>query len=116
MRSNSGSAQVNMIGHFNKVVNKKTKSFNPIPHCPCKTLWGFSKKSECNNISATWKMIFQASDLKGWQFLKLYDDDNNPIEPLYAKEGLWLEYFGNILVIQTHFVQKWQEQSQTMLL
>ena len=40
----------------------------------------------------------------------------NIIELSYAKGGLWLKYFGNILVIQTHFVQKWQEQSQTMLL
>jgi len=51
-------------------------------------------------------MIFQASNLKGQQFLKLCDDDNNLIELSYAKGGLWLKYFGNILVIQTHFVQK----------
>jgi len=32
-------------------------------------------------------MIFQASDLKEQQFLKLCDDDNNPIEPSYVKGG-----------------------------
>jgi len=40
-------------------------------------------------------MTFQASDLKGWHFLNLYNDDNNPIEPSYVKGGLWLKYFGH---------------------
>jgi len=50
---------------LHKVVDKETKLFNLIPHYPCKMSWDFSNKSECNNISATWKMIFQALDLKG---------------------------------------------------
>ena len=30
-------------------------------------------------------MTFQASDLKGWHFLDLYDNDNNPIDSSYVK-------------------------------
>jgi len=40
-------------------------------------------------------MIFQASDLKERQFLELCDEDNNTIEPSYAKEGSWLKFFGH---------------------
>ena len=39
-------------------------------------------------------MMFQASDLKGHQFLDLLDDDNNIIEPSYVKGGSWLKTFG----------------------
>ena len=35
-------------------------------------------------------MMFQISDSKGKQFLKLHDDDSNDIEPSYVKSGLWL--------------------------
>jgi len=38
-------------------------------------------------------MTFQASDLKGHQFLKLCDEDNNSLEPLYSKGSIWLKYF-----------------------
>jgi len=38
-------------------------------------------------------MIFQASDLKGKQFLDLLDNNNNIIEPFYAKEESWLKVF-----------------------
>jgi len=46
----------------------------------------FGKKSESDNILNTWKMTFQASDLKGKQFLDLLDGDDNIIEPSYIKE------------------------------
>ena len=39
-------------------------------------------------------MMFQASNLKGNQFLDLVDDDNNIIEPIYIKEESWLKVFG----------------------
>jgi len=39
-------------------------------------------------------MMFQASNLKGNQFLDLVDDDNNIIEPTYIKERSWLKVFG----------------------
>ena len=32
--------------------------------------------------------MFQASDVKGRQFLDLLDDDLQPIKPSYLKEGL----------------------------
>ena len=40
-------------------------------------------------------MIFQAVDFKGQQFLELCDDNNNPIEPSYAKGGSWLKHFSH---------------------
>ena len=40
-----------------------------------------------------WKIIFQALDLKGNQFLDLLDGDNNIIEPSYTKGGSWLKVF-----------------------
>ena len=33
-------------------------------------------------------MIFQASDMKGKQFLDLVDGNNNPLELSYIKDGL----------------------------
>ena len=46
--------------------------------------------------------MFQASDLKGNQFLDLLDDNNNIIEPSYTKGGLWLKLIGhsNSLCVQ----------------
>ena len=41
-------------------------------------------------------MIFQASNLKGNQFLDLVDNDNNIIEPTYVKGGSWLKVFGHL--------------------
>ena len=40
-------------------------------------------------------MTFQALDLKGKQFLDLLDENNNIIEPFYAKEGSWLKIFSH---------------------
>ena len=57
--------------------------------------WDFSKKSESDNILKVWKMMFQASDLKGNQFLDLLNDNNNIIELLYIKGGLWLKTFSH---------------------
>ena len=47
-------------------------------------------------------MTFQASDLKGKQFLDLLDGDDNIIEPSYVKGGSWLKSFGhsNSLCVQ----------------
>ena len=59
-------------------------------------LWDFSKESESNDILKVWKMTFQASDLKGNQFLDLLNDDNNIIELSYIKEGSWLKTFGHL--------------------
>jgi len=76
-------------------VDKETKKFNLVPLFPCKNSWEFSKKCESDNILNFWKITFQASNLKGSQFLDLVNNDNNPIEPTYAKGGSWLKSFGH---------------------
>ena len=40
-------------------------------------------------------MTFQASNLKGKQFLDLLNNDNNIIEPSYVKGSSWLKIFGH---------------------
>ena len=40
-------------------------------------------------------MTFQASDLKGKQFLDLLDNHYNIIEPSYVKGGSWLKVFSH---------------------
>ena len=40
-------------------------------------------------------MIFQVLDAKGWYFLELLGNNLNPIEPSYAKGGLWLKFFSH---------------------
>jgi len=81
--------------HLHKAVDSDTKSFNLIPLLPNKYSWDFSKKLESDNILNTWKMTFQASDLKGRNFLELVDSDNIPLEPTYCKGGSWLQFFGH---------------------
>ena len=87
--------------NLHKVVDRNSKSFNPLPVYPYKMLWGYCKKIECDNIINNWKMIFQALDGKGRQFLDLMDNNFNVIEPSYTKGGLWLQSFGhsNLLYI-----------------
>jgi len=63
------------------------KKFNLIPLFPCKTSWDFNKKEESDSIIRQWHMNFQASGLKGKQFLNLLNDDLTDIEPLYTKGG-----------------------------
>ena len=73
--------------HLHKAVDLDTKSFNLTPLLLNKCFWDFSKKLESNNIINTWKIIFQASDFKGRNFLKLVDSNNNTLEPTYCKGG-----------------------------
>jgi len=42
----------------------------------------------CDNILNTWKMLFQALDMKGSNILDLLDDDFQPIKPSYSKGRL----------------------------
>ena len=83
--------------HYNwalhKAVDKKTKSFNPIPLFPCKMSWDLSKKNKCDNIANKWEMTFQALDLKGKYFLDFLDSNNNIIELSYIKGRSWLKFF-----------------------
>jgi len=46
--------------------------------------------------------MFQASNLKGNQFLDLVDDDNNIIEPIYIKGRSWLKVFGHLNSLYTY--------------
>ena len=69
--------------------------FNLTPLYPCKNSWDFSKKSESDDILNIWKMMFQASNLKGNQFLDLLDNNNNIIEPSYTKGGSQLKTIGH---------------------
>ena len=71
-------------------VNKDSKSFYPTPSYLTKISWDYCKKIDSNDIINHWKMTFQASDGKGNNFLDLLDDNFNPIEPSYTKDGLWL--------------------------
>ena len=50
---------------LHKVVDNETKLYELSPLYLYKSSWDFSKKSKCDNILASWKMMFQASDLKG---------------------------------------------------
>ena len=78
-----------------KAVDRETKSFNPILLFPSKLSWDFSKKNKCDAIVNKWRMTFQASDLKGKQFLNLIDSDKNILEPSYIKGGSWLKFFSH---------------------
>jgi len=76
-------------------VDKETKSFNLMPLFPYKNSWDFSKKNESDDIIKYWKMLFQASELKGNHFLDLLDSDNKIIKLTYTKGGLWLKLIGH---------------------
>ena len=78
------------------MVNRDSKAFNPSYIYPCKMLWDYSKKIECDNILNTWKMSFQASDGKERHFLDLLDNNFNVTIPSYIKEGLWLQSFEHL--------------------
>ena len=39
--------------------------------------------------------MFQASDLKGRNFMDLVNSDNNVLEPTCSKSSTWLQYFGH---------------------
>jgi len=69
------------------------KKFNLVFIFPCKFSWDFDRKNECDKILDNWRMIFQASDVKGQNFLNLLNDDLKPIELSNSKEGLWLKFF-----------------------
>jgi len=71
--------------YLHKAVNSETKASNPTPVYLCKTLWDYSKKTECNDILNIWKMTFQALDGKGNQFLDLLDDNYCFIKLSYVK-------------------------------
>ena len=87
--------------HLHNKVNKETKTFNLMPLFPCKNSWDFCKKSKSNDIVNVWKMMFQASNLKGNYFLDLLDNDYNIIELSYVKGGLWFKTFSHLNLLCT---------------
>ena len=80
---------------LHKLVDKKSKSFNPLSSLPSKISWDFCRKTDSDNIINLWKITFQALNGKGKNFLDLADINNNIIEPSYIKGGLWLQAFGS---------------------
>jgi len=62
------------------LVDKDSKNMVPTPLFPCKSSWDFYRKNECNLILLQWRMLFQAADSKGRNFLDLLNDNLNPIE------------------------------------
>ena len=83
-------------------VNKETKAFNLMTLFPYKNSWDFSKKNKSDDIIKAWKMMFQASDLKGNYFLDLLDVDNKIIEPTYAKGRSQLKLIGHLNLLYAH--------------
>ena len=88
--------------YLHNEVNKETKTFNPTPLFSCKISWDFSKKSESDDILKVWKIMFQASNLKGNQLLNLLDNNNNIIKLSYVKRGSWLKMFGHSNSLYVH--------------
>ena len=76
-------------------VNKDSKSFHPTPSYSSKISWDYCKKIDSDDIINHWKMMFQASDGKGNNFLNLLDDNFNPIKLSYTKGSPWLQAFGH---------------------
>ena len=75
-----------------KAVDSDTKQLHQIPMLSCKSSWDLSKKREYDDIICNWKMMFQALDLKGQQFLDLVDHDNIPIELSCSNGRSWLKF------------------------
>ena len=72
---------------FHHEADKDSKSFVVTPSYPSKTSWEFCKKSNSDELIKLWKMMFQASEGRGKNFLELLDDNLNVVEPSYAKGG-----------------------------
>jgi len=66
-------------------VDKDSKSFDLSLSFPCKLSWDFCKEHDCNSILSQWRMFFQVSDNKEKNFLKLLDNELNPLELLTIK-------------------------------
>jgi len=53
-------------------------------------------------IYSKYKVIFQALDYKGKNFLDLNDDDNLPTRPTYSKGGAWLKHIRHSNTLCVH--------------
>jgi len=50
-------------------------------------------------------MYFQVSEYKGKNFLKLNNNNNTLICPIYIKGGAWLKYFGSSNSLYAHITR-----------
>ena len=80
---------------LHSAADKETKQFKIDLVFPCKSLWDFRKKEECNSILQQWQMIFQASYYKEKKSLDLIDIDDLPAKPTYSKGGTWFKLIGH---------------------
>ena len=71
-------------------VDKDTKSMVSTLSFLCKSSWDFYRKTECDMILSQWRMLFQALDSKGKNFLDLLDDNLNPLKLSSIKGEPWL--------------------------
>ena len=62
-------------------------------------------EKKCDSIVKKWQMYFQASDLKGKNFLNLNDNDGYPICLSYSKSGTWLQHFSHFNSLCTHITR-----------
>ena len=56
-------------------------------------MWDYCSKCNSDSITAQWRMLFQASDFKGKNFLNLLDDGLNPIKLSAVRGSSWLQHF-----------------------
>jgi len=84
---NSGNALAISIGLLTKWLTKNQRPSILLYYFLAKHLGTLARKE---NV-----MTFQVLNLKRKQFLDLFDDDNNIIEPSYTKGGSWLKVFGH---------------------
>jgi len=74
-------------------VDNKVRNPTLTPIFPYKSSWDFCSKHDIHSINTQWKMLFQASDSRGRNFLELLDDNLNPIEPSAIRGSPWLQHF-----------------------
>ena len=63
------------------MIDKETKKFSLLSIFLYKSSWDFNRENKYDNISNSWKMVFQASDNKERYFIELLDDDD--LKPVY---------------------------------
>ena len=81
------------------VVNEDSKSFDLSPNFSCKSFWDFCKKHDYDSILSQQRISFQVLDNKGKNFLKLLNNEFNPLKPLTIKGSPWLQYFGHLNIL-----------------
>jgi len=86
-RNNNNSIKFWNCSSNHESADKETKEFNILLILLCKSSWDFSKKSKYDSILNNWKMIFQVSNTKGYNFMNLLNKNSNPIKLYTAKDS-----------------------------